>query len=387
MCIIAPSYPTDENPVTPFIDQLVCEFVDIGIACTVIVPSGLVGRLISRQKRLPKERIRSTANNNTIQIYHPRYFGGFPLKIFGIRVSNLSYKIFKRCVMREFIKKNIKADAIYGHFIYPSGLCAAELGSMFNIPSFLAYGESSPRNYMHLEKSFIYNRLKNLSGLIAVSSYNKREIIEQGVLPPQLEESIIVLPNGIDNNTFFVIDKSEARRRLGIDNEKFIVAFVGHYIERKGIGVLAEALNKFSDVFSFFIGKGPIEPKCKNILYKGPVPHDKLFLYLNAADVFVLPTLAEGCCNAIIEALACGLPVVSSNLPFNDDILDNNCSIRINPLSINEIFEAIQKIKNDNTLRDRMKKAALQKAKDFNLRLRAKNIIDFMENKLNSNVK
>lgn len=85
--------------------------------------------------------------------------------------------------------------------------------------------------------------------------------------------------------------------------------------------------------------------------------------YLNAADFFVLPTLAEGCCNAIIEALACGLPVISSNLPFNDDILDENNSIKINPMDIQALRESMTMLIEDELLRNRLSDGALRQAK------------------------
>lgn len=96
------------------------------------------------------------------------------------------------------------------------------------------------------------------------------------------------------------------------------------------------------------------------------------------ADVFVLPTLAEGCCNAIIEAMACGLPIISSDLPFNDDILDDACSIRINPKSVNEIANAIQLLCGNPNLQNQMSKASLDKAASLTIENRAKKIVDFM---------
>lgn len=92
-------------------------------------------------------------------------------------------------------------------------------------------------------------------------------------------------------------------------------------------------------------------PDIKNMLHCGTVPHEKVYMYLNASDVFVLPTLAEGLCNAILEALACGVPVISSDLPFNYDVLDDSCSILVNPKNKDEIYSAILRLKEDEELK------------------------------------
>ena len=113
------------------------------------------------------------------------------------------------------------------------------------------------------------------------------------------------------------------------------------------------------------------------------MPHREISKYLNAADVFVLPTLHEGCCNAIIEAMACGLPIISSNKSFNWDILDESNSLLIDPLNENEIFEAIKTLKVNKNQRMKLSQGALNKAKSLRIEERAKNILCFMEQKIN----
>ena len=204
-------------------------------------------------------------------------------------------------------------------------------------------------------------------------------MIENGLAD---ESEIGVFPNAIDTSAFYVKDKHKCRDKLGISNEDFVVIFVGHFINRKGVNRVSEAIDtidKLHNIKSIFIGAGNENPTCKRTIFVGRVPHEEVADYLNAADVFVLPTLAEGCCNAIVEAMACGLPIISSNLPFNDDILDSTCSIRVDPEDINEIADAIDLLYREPEYRKRLSQGALVKAEKLTIETRANNIISFME--------
>lgn len=376
LCVVAPTYPTESHPVHTFIDQLLCEFADNGVECSVISPYSITKRILRNYTLLPKERKRVTQNGNTIHIYSPRYLS-FSNSLSILNTSMFTFRSFRNAVIEEYKRLNLEADAVYGHFIFPCGMCAADLGEMLGIPSFLAYGESSPSGYKHVKKPVLQEKMKKLSGIVSVSSENKRELLEIGLV--ENSDTVGVFPNAIDGSKFYKIEKDIARKQLGIDNEKFVVVFVGDFIERKGVAVLANVLNQLEDVYSIFIGAGSDEPQCKNIVFKGRVPHEQVHIYLNAADVFVLPTFAEGCCNAIIEAMACGIPIISSDLSFNDDILDENCSIRISPTDSDAIYKAITLLKNNFELQKKLSDGAIRKSEKLRINERAKNIIAFME--------
>ena len=141
----------------------------------------------------------------------------------------------------------------------------------------------------------------------------------------------------------------------------------------------AEAVKKVPGVKSVYIGKGDQQPNGDGILFCGQLPHDEIPVYLNAADVFVLPTKQEGCCNAIVEAMACGLPIISTDRRFNDDILNEKNSIRVDCEDIDQIAEAIRKIKESTELRESMSEESLKIAADLTIDKRAEKIIDFME--------
>ena len=94
----------------------------------------------------------------------------------------------------------------------------------------------------------------------------------------------------------------------------------------------------------------------------------------------MLPTLQEGSCNAIVEAMACGLPIISSDGAFNDDLLTDEMSIRVNPKSVEEIHQAIITLRDDPVRRKQMADAALERSKQFDVDDRAERILSFIEN-------
>lgn len=378
ICFLMGPYPTEEYPINAFTDMLITEMANMNVNCVVIAPQSRTEHLIRKARLSPEMRKKTAANGREITIYSPLYNSYSAKNILGYNTARLSQKSYERAVFKEYAKRNIKADVLYGQFFSLGGLTAAKLGHTLNIPSFVDNGESTLNSLDILNRKMCVNTIAKLSGIISVSSENKKTLLESGYVRPDFKDRIKVCVNAIEPKRFFKIDKKQAREKLGFPADAFIVAFTGHFVERKGIGILSDALKDINDVYSAFIGKGEIQPDCDNILHKGTVPHDKVYMYLNTADVFVLPTLAEGCCNAILEALACGLPVISSDLPFNYDVLDGTCSILINPKSKSEIAKAIIRVKENADLREKLSEGALLKASKFSLSRRADAILAFI---------
>ena len=381
ICFITDRYPTEDYPVNTFLDQLVCQIADMGVKCTVIAPfSPLLDRLKKNNYNPPEHRVKKTKNGAAINIFCPAMPFVFGKKILNIDFHKLYCKVFSYTAQKAFKKYNVDADVLYAHFILPAGFAAADMAQKYNKPYFIAYGESSISLVTNTYKiEYVRQKLADIAGMIAVSTKNKEELVSNGVLPG---EKVSVFPNAIDTKSFYTIDRSAVRRELGISEDCFIVAFVGHYIHRKGTMRLSKAINLLSGVNSFFIGAGEETPDCQGILFSGRLPHKEIVKYLNAADVFVLPTLAEGCCNAIVEAMACGLPIISSDLPFNDDILNASNAIRIDPNNIAEIAEAIRILKEDIQLRQNLSQNALRMAESLSLEKRAKAIYSFMTERI-----
>ena len=142
---------------------------------------------------------------------------------------------------------------------------------------------------------------------------------------------------------------------------------------------MSGALNKIKDpsIKALFLGRGPLKANYVGTLSEKTVPHSELPEYLCCADVFVLPTLNEGCSNAVIEALACGLPVISSNLEFNYDLLNSSNSILIDPENVDEIAAAIKLLKDDGKLMNRLRYNILKNPNN-SLEKRAKTILQII---------
>ena len=386
ICFIVSGYPSYDFPAAnAFVETLVNAIIDCGEVCYVIAPQSVSNALKHHRKILPYRRERKTPEGKNVTVITPKYFSASTKKIGKLNLADLTIINFRhaaeKALKRLKKEKEVIFDAIYGHFIFPSGIVANYLGHKYNIPSFFAYGENTTYTIDYLGNDKTRRLLQGVLGVISVSSENKRVLLTHGIAQ---EKNICVFPNSVNTSIFYPHDKLQMRKKFGFPKNAFIIAFTGRLLPVKGPDRLASAIQEIHDknIFSFFLGEGPLKPHCDNILFCGMVQHDRIAEYLSAADIFVLPTLAEGCCNAIIEAMACGLPIISSALPFNDDILTPDNSIRVNPMDLDGIKKAIIQLRDNKPLRQAMSYAALCTAQQFDINNRAKKILSFMNNQI-----
>lgn len=371
----ASTYPHPSYPFSAFIKLICEEMTRQGHEVIVIAPQSMTSALLGRKKKLPKDVLYDVpceVEGKQIRVLRPYSptFGRFH-KFTWYAKKHVVYKTLKKIV--------IEPDVLYAHF-WNNAYNALDISKETGKPLFVATGEDKIVADKVLNSNEIATLRDFVKGVICVSTKNKSESIGKGFT---IEEKCIVLPNATDPQLFYKKDKLECRERLGFPIDAFIIAFSGRFIERKGINRVSQAISlcKDSNIKSIFIGQttgdNVIRPNCDGILFEGSLDHAQMPDYLNAADVFVLPSQAEGCSNSIIEAMACGLPIISSALPFNEDICNEGNSILVDPMDVQAIANAIKKMM-DATFRKKLSEGSLRTTAGLTIKERTKKIMNFI---------
>lgn len=379
ICILSVGYPTPTDPYFSFVEQIALALSNEGVSVYVISPQSIVKHWLRGKELHPRFRhYNHNDQRSGVFVYQPYIIS------FGNHLKGISDFFRDYAIRKSFEMLPEKPDVCYGHFwhaakwLYPYAY-------KNNRPLFVACGESNVISENPYNPEDIKDFLKYVSGVICVSSKNKEESIAAGFTDGN---NCVVIPNAIDPKLFYKKDKDALREKYGYNKKDFIVAFCGAFEHRKGSIRLAHAIDSLTeyDIKSFFIGKGfdsvLEDPECRGILFKGPLSHEVLPDYLNMADVFCLPTLQEGCCNAIVEALACGLPVISSDRSFNYDILNEDNSILVDPMEEAAIADSLRKLYLDKDYRSRLSEGALITSRKLSIKTRAKRILEFISNKI-----
>ena len=267
-----------------------------------------------------------------VDVWYPRYFSipGVFKQWDGVFMALSTYAMVKR------LRQAGRADIIDAHFAYPDGYAATLLGRWLKVPVAITLRGTEAR---HARTPALVGPLKKAlqraTRLIAVSSELKRVALELGADPART----LVVGNGVDISKFQPHPKDQARAKLGIAPTAQVLISVGGLVERKGfhrvIPLLPELLKTYPDLVYLIVGGASAEGANRaelekmvaelglgpHVRFLGPKPHDALAEVLSAADVFVLATRAEGWANVFLEAMACGLPVVTTDVGGNREVV------------------------------------------------------------------
>lgn len=370
-------YPDRNRSTFTFVKQLVDEFVRQGNDCCVISPYS-----ITSNRRFYRFRERITfENGHCVTVLRPNYISFSSWRIGSIKLTELSRKVankFATCFLP------FKPDVVYGHF-WQCGYEGYRYAKKIHVPLFLATGEDHITFGDDMPAGTLAPFLDYISGVICVSTQKRNEAVKKRLAD---ESKCFVAPNGYNDQLFHPMDRLALRKKYNIDADAFIISFVGTFMNRKGVNRLSEAIQSLNNpnIKSFFIGgegEGEyIRPSCPGIIYEGRLSHSLIPEYLSMSDVFVLPTLSEGCSNSVVEAVGCGLPIISSDRDFNYDVLDNSNAILVDPSDVSQIADAIQLLYYDRNKLKELADGSKKKAQELTLEKRATSILNFIKSKV-----
>ena len=266
----------------------------------------------SRFAKVPKSDQR-----HGIDIVHPR-FASVP-KI-GMTMAPMLLAQAVKPVIGRIIDEGYDFDVLDAHYFYPDGVAAVMLGKYFNKPVVIT-ARGTDINLIpqfRLPRKMILWAAQNASGVVTVCNALKDEMVQLGVAA----DKITPLRNGVDLQRFQPMDRAAARATLGL--ERFTLLSVGLLDPRKAHDLIIKALPSLPDVDLLIAGTGPEKKNLEQLAQElgvadrvtllGPVPQTELKTYYNAADALVLASSREGWANVLLEAMACGTPVVASNV-------------------------------------------------------------------------
>lgn len=263
-----------------------------------------------------------------LEVHHPRFT---TLPALG-RAADALLLYWQTLSAITSLRKEFPFDLIDAHYAFPDGAAAVKLGRRFRVPVSITVrgGDIDMLPRYRLRRGAITRTLRDADLILSVSEHLARGAADLG--GPQ--HRIRVIPNGIDGHKFAPMDQRLARQRLGIPAEQRLLICVGNLLAEKGQHVLLEALGRLrargasvphaviigSDQWGGTRYQRQIEEQISSlelipkVRLLGSQPQDVIATWYSAADLLVLPTFREGCPNVVREALACGTPVVASNV-------------------------------------------------------------------------
>jgi glycosyltransferase involved in cell wall biosynthesis len=317
-----------------FVHNRLCHTLALGGLSAVVVASvpyfpfrsAIFGRYAGFAN-VPREETR-----DGVRVLHPRV-AVIP-KIGMMAAPYLHFRTLRRAY-RALRRDGLSFDVIDAHYFYPDGVAAALLGKTLGLPVVITGRGSDLTLIPHhpLARRQIQWAASQASGLVTVCQSLKDSLIALGAEP----DRISVLRNGVDLERFKPSASKTARARLARSGP--VLLSVGSLIPRKGHDIVLRALRMLDGCSLVIAGAGPMRPELEalarslgvadRVTMAGEVPHERLAEIYSSADVMVLASAREGMPNVLLESLACGTPVVATNVDGVREIIQERCAGRL----------------------------------------------------------
>jgi glycosyltransferase involved in cell wall biosynthesis len=289
----------------------------------------------------------------------------FPFRSFAVRQIG------------RFLER-FQPDFISAHYGYPT---AVWLSSVRPLPKFLAtcHGKELTKEdwgYRSLYgiDALLAGALNRSAGAVAISTQARRLMEEIGVEP----STILDIPNGVDLARFQRDVDFDFRKELGIPRDALVVLSVGREHPQKdfgtGIKAFAEATSNMPQAYYVIVGRGTgtwrslgneLQLQERLVLCEG-LEGDALVGAYQQSDIFFMPSVWELMPLVLLEAMACGLPAVVTNVSGSQDIVQTGQNgVVVEPGRPTGMAVALRDVAADKALRERMGTASLARAEDY----------------------
>lgn len=258
-------------------------------------------------------------HRNGLDVHHPRYL---LLPKVGMNLAPYTMALAALPTLRRLQHEGFDFDLIDAHYYYPDGVAAGLLAKWLGKPFFVT-ARGTDLNLIPqypLPRKLILQTAAQATGSIGVCQALMDTLAQLGADPAKLH----TLRNGVDLERFVPEPREAARSRLGLNPQGQYLLSVGHLIERKGHHIAIEALAQLPGVTLLIAGSGPEEGALKalatrlgvasRVHWAGVVPQAELKWWYGAADALTLCSSREGWANVLLEAMACGTPVIATNI-------------------------------------------------------------------------
>jgi glycosyltransferase involved in cell wall biosynthesis len=261
----------------------------------------------------PRKEIR-----DGVTVHHPRFFNvpgmGRHTGPFAIAAGAVS-------TIENLRRNGFEFDVIDAHYFYPDGVAAAFLARRFRIPLVIT-ARGSDVNVLpqyRVARRLIQWAAHEAHAIVTVSAALRDRLTELGVD----EDKVCVLRNGVDTDLFHPVEQTAARAVLGLGHEKVLVS-VGNLVPEKGHDLAIDAIARIPDASLLVVGDGPqqrsLQTRAERLRVSNRVrflparPQAELVTVYSAADALILASSREGWPNVLLESMACGTPVVATDV-------------------------------------------------------------------------
>jgi teichuronic acid biosynthesis glycosyltransferase TuaC len=294
-------------------------------------------------------RVPAKDTRSGLEVMHPRY--PLPPKI-GMTIAPFLLANAVKPAIQRMLNEGYEFDLIDAHYFYPDGVAAVMLGRYFKKPVVVTARGTDinliPR--YHLPRKLILWAAKHAKGIITVCNALKSEMVELGVEASR----ITPLRNGVDLQRFHPIDRTAARQALGLN--QFTLLTVGHLVARKAHDLVIAALPALPDVQLLIAGSGPERERLEELAqhlkvenrvkFLGALPQTELKDYYGAVDALVLASSREGWANVLLESMACGTPVVASNVWGTPEVVASpDAGVLMTARTAEGVIEAVHRLR------------------------------------------